>query len=134
MSCVFRVSGNFDPDDFLASSRLRPESRWNRGEQNTIGRPNKNSGFNVLVSKGEFDDFSKQVRDAIRFLKRYQDELHRLLAFSGVAGAALDFGVAQRDQPAWFLTFPPELVELAGKSRVGLEVSLYAVSGIGGFV
>lgn len=134
MSCVLRVSGNFDPEDVLAGSPLRPESRWNHGERNAIGHPNKNSGFNVLVSKAEFDDFSKQVRDAVRFLKRYEGELARLLALSGVAGASLDFGVAQRDQPAWSLRFPPELVELAGTLRLELEVSLYAVSGIGGFV
>jgi len=128
MSCVFCIRGTFDPDRFLAESKLEADRIWHQGEEVFKGRVAKDSGFSVLVSAADMDDLEGQLRDAIAFLLKNEAELQRLRRLAGVSGATLDFGIAQRDLYARFIPLPPELVQLAGACGLGIELSLYAVS------
>jgi hypothetical protein len=133
MSCVLRVSGEFLPQQFLAESPWAAESVWQRGEQRGHGPAASESGFTVVVSDAGFDELATQVQDAAAFLRRHGSEFARLRATTGVSEPSLDFGVAQRIHPAWSLCLSAEFIELAGRCGVGVELSLYAVSGAGGF-
>jgi len=91
------------------------------------GRKYARSGCNVEVSRRDFHDFVGQVRDAVRFLKRHAGAIRSLRRFPGVESVTLDFGVAWRDVAVHGDVFPEELVALAGKYRLSLEVSHYPV-------
>jgi hypothetical protein len=126
------VRGDFDPKQILSTTPWAVDRTW------TAGTPDRkhvaeDSGFSVVVSEADFDQFQKQVQDAVSFIRAEVSELARLRASPGVRVITFNFGVAQRDQPAWSLSFPPELIELAGKLRIEIEVTLYAVTGVGGF-
>jgi hypothetical protein len=81
-----------------------------------------------VVSEAGFEAFADQVADAIVFLQQHEGEFARLRNMARSVVATLDFGVAQRALPAWSLALSAELVEQAGRCRVGIEVTLYAVS------
>ncbi len=78
------------------------------------------------VSAADFDQLAEQIEDAITFLRQYQAEIGTLMALPSASGW-LDFGVSNRHLPAQFGRLSPELVCLAGKLGLGLELSLYAV-------
>lgn len=131
MSCMLRIFGDFDPEPLLG--RLGWDADWwRKGEPDGKGVPFDHSGIQLEVSEAGFDDFRTQVTDAIEFLTEELVAVSAIRAEVGVHGGVLDFGVAQRDKPAYFLHFPAQLVELAGRLGLGLEVSLYAASGVGG--
>ncbi len=127
MGCVLRIDGDFDPEPILRRAGRREKADgWRRG----AARPT--SGLRIVVSDAPFDDLAAQVAEAVEFLGAEQETLREIMEGAGVESGVLDFGVAQRALPAFFLRFPARLVELAGRARLGFEVSLYAVSGLGG--
>jgi hypothetical protein len=79
-----------------------------------------------LVSEAGFDELAAQVEDAIAFLKRCKEDVAKLMDLPSAEGW-LDFGIADRHRPAQSNHFPPELVCLAGKAGIGLEMSTYRV-------
>jgi hypothetical protein len=139
MSCVLRAVGRrFDVESDLARSPFRPLAVHRRGEPllpatRPTGRKRSKSGCNIEVSRREFEDLAGQVRDAIRFLKRHAAAVRALRRFPGVESATLDFGVAWRDAAAQTDAFPHELVTLAGKCELGLDISHYPVTAGGPF-
>jgi hypothetical protein len=76
----------------------------------------------------EARDLVTQVSDALAFLRRYHDDLLRLSSIEEADELLLDFGIPQLQVAAQFLRLPAELVSAAGKFRMGLEISLYAIS------
>jgi hypothetical protein len=84
--------------------------------------------LNVVVSEAGFHEFAEQLEDAVEFLTENAGEVRKLVAFPGVTGAVLDFGIAWRDVVAQSDRFPAELVRLAGASGIALELSHYPVS------
>jgi hypothetical protein len=83
---------------------------------------------NIRVSDADFDDLAQQVQDVIGFLGRYADDVRRLVAFPGVEGVDLDFGIRRRDVAGQYDSFPPGLVSLAGSLGLGLTISHYEIS------
>jgi hypothetical protein len=126
MSCVLRIKGeDFAVDAFVASSALVPRLVWRKGYITRVGRePNLDSGCNIVVS--ETMDFAVQVNDAIAFLRNSEADLVNVCCDAAVDSVCLDFGIKRKDVPAQFTNFPRELVELAGKYGMSLELSLYA--------
>lgn len=111
--CVLRVHGNdFDARRFIDGSRLKAVRL-------------EASAFNVVVSERGADDLRGQIADAIAFVDAHSEELQRLKQHLG-AEVCLDFGIAQTEVAAQFVSFPPELVRKAAEIGAGLEVSLYA--------
>jgi hypothetical protein len=86
------------------------------------------SGFNLDVSVAD-GDLDAEVADALVFLSKHETELKRLRNSPSITGMCLDFGVCQRDAPAYFLRLPPELLSPAGQLGMEIELSLYAGSG-----
>jgi hypothetical protein len=125
--CVLRVAGqDFAVDEFLTNSHLRPCAVWRHGERRTPhGPPSRNAGFNLVVSDAPGCDLPSQVRDAIQFLTEHYEALARLMAWKGVEGAVLDFGVERRDVVVQCDTLPAALIRLAGGLGLAIEMSLY---------
>jgi hypothetical protein len=110
VSCVLRVSA---PGATAVAERL------------TL-KPYRVDGDTVHydVSAADFDRLGDQIEDAIAFLREHQSDIGTLMALPSSAGW-LDFGVSNRHLPAQFGRLSPELVCLAGKAGLGLELSLY---------
>ena len=128
--CILRADGTtFQVGQFLEGSRLVPYVVFRKGEPRTRAgtgkdRKHKTSGMNVVVA--ESDTLTMQIRCAIAFLKRYKRELIRLRRYRGVDGVCLDFGITcGNDWVAHFDSLPPELLRLAGRLDIGIELSRY---------
>lgn len=138
MACLLRVAGQeFDVDAYLARGALAPSGVYRRGEARfpTLPRARKSlrSGFNIVVSKKEFSDFTGQVRDALSFLARHRRAVRALRRRKGVDGAELDFGVERRPEAAIQVQpFPEDLVRIAGELGLALTLSFYPPSARGG--
>ena len=132
--CILRADGTtFQVDRFLEGSRLVPCAVFRKGEPRTHtgagkDRKHKTSGMNVVVA--ESDTLTMQIRCAVVFLKRYKRELIRLRKYRGIEGVCLDFGIpCGNDRVAYFDSLSPELLRLAGRLDIGIELSRYITTG-----
>jgi hypothetical protein len=99
--CVLRVNGKkFDPEKYLASSRLKPYTVFRAGQPQFASQPKSRvhevSGFKVDVSRRSGGDLAGQVVDAIAFLKKHRQTLARLRSIPEVEDVRLDFPVDLR--------------------------------------
>jgi hypothetical protein len=138
--CIFSASGrHFDAKAFAARTNLPVSSVWLRGEPLILKGPNggprrrSNSAVSASVSKASWNDLSKQVRDAERFLRRHAVSLASLRRNRKVERMVLDFPIllrigqgrggkkiaVQSDH------FPATRVEAAGRAGVALELTIY---------
>lgn len=130
MSCILRSGGDdFDVDGFIAITSLEVDSLWRKGEKrfpnNANSRINQSSGIRVVASDADFSQLTKQIEDAILFLRQNIEQIKLLNSFPGAERAILDFG-AEIYPPGWAsFTFPPELLALAGQAGVSLCLSVY---------
>lgn len=123
--CVLRAWGDdFQPESFLNGSSLEPCNVFTKGARKSAGRTWETSGLTVVVSEAN-DDFAQQVSDALAFLNSNTSELRRLQTSIGLDGLSLDFGVNRRNGFLQSQLLPAELVFLAAKYSMALEVSIY---------
>jgi hypothetical protein len=133
--CVLRAYGkHFDVDTYMKKSKLQPCLIYHRGEHKLKKtNPKKykwpDSGINVPVSNASFENFRRQVKDAIKFLIKNKSEIKKLTNFKGVEGVQLDFPVSH-DQEKYIQEyfFPAELIVLASALSLGLGISEYPES------
>jgi hypothetical protein len=130
MSCILRISGkDFDARAYARRTSLPVVKVYMRGEprfwHKPTGKKNINSGVNVEVSRAEFENPKRQIRDAIAFLVKHRRAVQRLRNTVGVEEITLDFAIADREVAAQFDYFPPELIRSAGSLGIGIEVSRY---------
>lgn len=132
MACILRVSGRrFKVDDYLRRSPFMPVKVYKRGARQFPGSKkllgiHSSSGCNIVVSPRERTDYRGQVRDTVRFLNAKMKEVRRLRRFAGVDWAMLDFGAEWHPDAALHYSHLPEnLVALAAKAGLALEVSVY---------
>ena len=71
-----------------------------------------------------FGDLERQIRPALRFLRRQQRELERLAQNPSVSDLRLTFPYCPEDRMHYDY-FPPELLALAGSHRIGIALSVY---------
>jgi hypothetical protein len=84
--------------------------------------------MNIKVSAQPFERFAAQMRDAGRYLRLHARSIRALGRFPGVESLTLDFGIAKRsDVVAQYQRFSAELVALAGRLGLALELSLYPI-------
>jgi len=110
MSCVLRISAQ-NLDDCVSRLSLKPY-RVERGIAH------------FDVSTANFDDFMRQVSDAIGFLRSNGADLTLLMSATDANGV-LDFAVEQREVAAQFDAFPAVLVREAANLGLALEISRY---------
>jgi hypothetical protein len=131
MSSILRISGEALDIDVLLSQYSLPAYRiWKKGEARTLkGKLHRDSGACFLASDADFDDFSRQVADATKFLEVHASSIAKMISFPGVQNADLDFGVSiYEGNVTQFSYLPPKLIQLAASAGIGLEVSHYACS------
>jgi hypothetical protein len=134
MGCYLRVSGRqFDVDAYLRRGSLTAARVYRRGEPEFKSKPRgrklRRSGINILVSLRDQSDFAGQLKDAVRFLGRYMRAIQALRRRPGVEGGVLDFGVEPRADAAIQMNrFPAQLVRLAGRAELALELSTWLTS------
>lgn len=132
--CTLRASGkHFDVDAFLKKSKLQPCLVYHRGEPKSQANPKKykwpDFGINVPVSNASFENFRRQIRDAIQFLTKNKTEIRKLINFKGVEGVELDFPTSHdRDKFIQDYFFPAELIALACQLGLELRISEYPES------
>ena len=135
MSAVLRAYGeHFDVDAFLGGCTLPICAIKRRGEpvfrnRQPHGRTHEKSGVHISASDADFNDFPLQVEESIQFLRDEAEQIRRLVAWPGVDGGTLDFGIERRDVLVQCDCLPPELVRLAGELGLGIELSQYPASG-----
>ena len=131
MGCVLRAAGKrFDVDKYLMKSSFPNYNIYRKGMPRFTSKPkekkNETTGINITISNGSFDNLYRQVKSAMRFLEKYKSEIKRLVRFEGLDGApVLDFGINKRNFPGQFERFSAELISLAGKFGLAIELSLY---------
>jgi hypothetical protein len=135
MSCVLRVYGRrFDVDAYLRRGTLVPVAVKHRGEPRLPAtQPNGPrillSGCNIVISPASRTDFARQLRGAVKFLKRHARAVRSLRLRKGVEIAVLDFGVERRPEAVVQCeTLSEELVALAGRLGLAVEISHYPPS------
>lgn len=135
MGCTLHVTGtHLEPASALAGTQLTAYRQHRAGERR-VGGPNEGQpwpygGFSVNVS--DSDDFQQAIADAIAFLRLHLEPLRAIVSGDSVEDARLDFsrfcriGCVSVTQCDYLV---PELVQLAGHVGLGIELSLYPVSG-----
>jgi len=131
MSCVLRAGGKeFDVDEFIKGTTLLPCAVFRKGE--LIGSKNlkcSGSGLNIEISTASFDNFEKQIKDAVKFLEKNKREITKLVNAEGLDGPPeLDFAVNKSDAFTLSYCFPADLVALAGSMGLGIRISQYPIN------
>jgi hypothetical protein len=82
------------------------------------------------VSGESGDRVPAQIRDAEAFVALQQAELTRLVAWPGIDSVTFDFGwnFPCGRVSGQFNSFPPSFLAACGTLRIGIEMSVYAVS------
>lgn len=129
MSCYLRFCGDeLNVKEIIKTLNISPSKIWEKGLPRFKRNPNKlnrNSGFNILVSDAEFNEFEKQKKEAIDYLRKHQELLSKIMSYEGVDGGDLDFGIEWRDVVIQCDNFPANLIKLAGQIGLGVELSQY---------
>lgn len=129
--CILRALGeNFNVDLFLDAVGLVPDHVFRKGRPRFPGSYQlaRKSGFHLIISESEGATFETQVDEAIAFLKANEDALENLGRIPGLERVWLDFSVPSLlgDEVSIHCEYvPPELLFLAGKVGLGLELSLH---------
>jgi hypothetical protein len=124
-SCVLRATGdNFNPTDFLQNTSIAPCNIFQKGERKSKSSYWNTSGITVDISLE--NDFSRQIADAIVFLKTFGAEINRLKECPGLERMSLDFGVNNKSAFVQSYAFPIELIGLAFNFAIELEISIYS--------
>lgn len=115
---------------FATSTSIPIFSVFDKGEfrKKSSKVPFPHNQISIDVSDKDFDDFKGQVSDAIAFLQTNFDELNLLISTNEVTDAYLDFPLYSRltsDIVNQNDHLPKELIVLAGKLNLGIEMSIY---------
>ena len=81
----------FDVDAFLATTTLRPNLVWRRGDQRSVcfESRNPNSGIQLSLVDGLSVSLWDQEKIALAYLQNHQEELRALRRFPGVQSLIL---------------------------------------------
>jgi hypothetical protein len=133
--CTLRASGKyFDVDSFVKKSKLKPCLVYHTREAKNPKPIKKiykwpDSGVNVPVSNASFQNYRRQIRDAIKFLIKNKTEIRKLINFKGVESVELDFPTSHdRNNFIQDYFLPAELIALACQLGLELRISEYPES------
>lgn len=133
MSCILWLIGEgFDVDSFEQKSGLTFDKKTYKGQKMFKTKPDDSrvvphSSLSVATGNAGFDEFEKQVEEAIAYLEANFEQLKLIKSTPEIQQALLDFGAdGQPDRFSQELHFTPRLVELAGALGIGLTISIYS--------
>lgn len=130
--CILKVYSDTESFAAFAETTTIPVfSKYEKGDTKNKVRNFKRNDYRISfdVSDKDWDKLNDQIKDAIYFLDKYFDELRSLLSNPKINSAYLDFPIYSRlnentinqnDQ------LPKELIILAGKLSIGIEMSIYS--------
>lgn len=84
---IFAHGEAFDVDAFLATTTLRPEYVWHRGDQRRyacVESKHPTSGVEFIPGDGRVVPFLEQEQIAITYIQAHRDELQALAGYPGV--------------------------------------------------
>lgn len=132
MSCILRVSGTeFDVDEYLSKTDWKNYKLniYYKGDKHTIRSLgiSQCSGFSICVSDADFADFGNQQKDAIAFLKEFENNFSLLKAYILDCARGLDFGLETYPKNQFSKThfISTELALLAGNAGMDIVMSNY---------
>ncbi len=133
MSCLLRILGkDLDVDGLLRRISIPPNRIWRKDEPrsrtNPTGKSFASSGASFVASDADMSEFDRQVEQATAFLEKHCAQISAASRFVGVEEASIDFGVTLRDVAIHSDYLPVELLAVAAKCGLGLEISHYPMT------
>jgi hypothetical protein len=129
LMCVLKIySPTHSFKDYSNHGNLPIYSVYDKGEFRTKTRQCAEFTMSLDVSDKEWNNFSGQVEDAIKFLKQNFIALNDLYVKYAVSNWYLDFPVYSRLNDQIINQndhLPSELISLAGKLNLGIEMAIY---------
>ena len=116
---------------FAGETNVPVYSTYEKGDYRNKTKNLKRSDYRISfdVSDKEWNDVKGQINDAILFLKKYSNEIESLISNHDISSAYLDFPIySQLDDNIVNQNehLPKELITLAGKLSLGIEMSFYS--------
>jgi hypothetical protein len=130
--CFLKIhSDNHTFKNFCETTKVPVYSVFDKGEYRNKSKTRKSETFVVSfdVSDADWDDFTAQINDAIRFLTGNFTELDKLINSIPDAEGYLDFPLYSRLNDEVINQndhLPKELISLAGKLDLGIEMAIYS--------
>lgn len=131
MTCILNIIGEyFDVDSFIEKCGVKPYKISYKDHPKHKDLPeskkNKFSGCSIGVSNAEFDEFNKQVEDAINYLTANKENLKFIPSIPEIQFATLNFGVEYDiDKFVQSKYFPNTLLTVCADLGIGIELSIY---------
>lgn len=112
-------------------TRIPVFSIYDKGEKTGNKKRNIRTNYRISfdVSDKDWDDLDGQIEDTILFLMKHYDELEQLTKTHNISTAYLDFPLYSRlngDIVNQNDHLPKELIAIAGKLSLGIEMSIYS--------
>ncbi|MGX5174337.1 hypothetical protein ACUR5C_09985 [Aliikangiella sp. IMCC44653] len=130
--CILRInSDTYSFKKFAEETKIPVYSVYDKGEfrNKKKTRVCREYTLSFDVSEKDWDDFPGQVTDALEFLSKYYNELSTLLVMTESVDAYLDFPIYSRLNEEIVNQndhLPKELIAIAGRLNLGIEMSQYA--------
>ena len=130
--CILKAfSRDHSFKDFAESTPMPVFRSREKGETRYAGSSKVNERFSISfnVSTKEWDDFKGQVEDAISFLRQWEFEISQFALQYPPDLFYLDFPLYSRLDDEIICQgdyLPAELISLAGKVGLGVEMSIYS--------
>jgi hypothetical protein len=126
MSCLLRISGDFDPASVALLPSLEFEIRHCKGEPGRGGVLHGNSMIQCCVSAAGFSDLNSQFTDMVSFVENGGSGLAEFCKRAEFSEVVFDFGSEYTASTICvFRKFPSTVVAAAASCGAGLELSLY---------
>jgi hypothetical protein len=133
MSCILRISGtDFTVDEYLAKADWKAHEVRTHYKGDKRGLSNRfgvfeDSGFSMVASDAEFEDFEKQQKDVINFLKTYRHNFELLSGYNVDYWHCFDFGLGTYPSNRFSRTYilSAELLKLTSEFNLEIYMSNY---------
>ena len=129
--CVLKVYSDTNSfKSFAKTTKIPVYSSYDKGEQQGNGEGPVRTDYKISfdISDKDWDDFEGQIKDTILFLTKYYDDLDQLFKTHNITTAYLDFSIYSRlygDIVNQNDHLPKELIAIAGKLSLGIEMAIY---------
>ena len=130
--CILKVYSDTDSfKTFEKTTKIPVYSRHDKGEKKANKKRQVQTDYKISfdVSDKDWDDFEGQVEDTILFLTKYQKDIKQLFKTHNITTAYLDFPIYSRlygDIVNQNDRLPKELIAIAGKLSLGIEMAIYS--------